>query len=101
MKVHRWEDVRRRYTSAKRLKEIDDEVEAELLEMNMAELRKSLGRTQVAVAKKARVAQSEVSATESRADHLLSSLRRYVKALGGDLEVFATFPHKRVRLKGV
>ncbi len=38
------------------------------------------------------VAQSEISRIERRNDVLLSTLRRYVRALGGELEVIATFP---------
>ncbi len=34
-------------------------------------------------------------------DHLLSTLRRYVTALGGQLEVVAVFDNKRIALKGV
>jgi hypothetical protein len=45
--------------------------------------------------------QSELSKAERRADHRLSTLRRYVEALGGELEVFARFGSKRVRLKEV
>ena len=32
------------------------------------------------------MAQADVSRTESREDHRLSTLRRYVEALGGELE---------------
>ena len=45
--------------------------------------------------------QSEVSKAERRDDHLLSTLRRYIEALGGELEVVARFGDKSVRLKGV
>jgi hypothetical protein len=44
------------------------------------------------------MSQAEVSRFESREDHLLSSLRRYVEALGGTLEVWAVFDDRKVRL---
>jgi hypothetical protein len=42
--------------------------------------------------------QSELSRLERRPDHLVSTLRRYVKALGGELEVTAVLGAKRVKL---
>jgi hypothetical protein len=47
------------------------------------------------------MAQGELSKIENREDHRLSTLRRYIKALGGDLEVVAVFDDKRIRLHGV
>ena len=59
------------------------------------------GKTQVELAKDAEIAQGELSRIERRDDHLLSTLRKYVEALGGDLEVVAVFNDRRVRLRGV
>jgi transcriptional regulator with XRE-family HTH domain len=73
-------------------------VEQELLEMNLQELRKAAGVTQADVATKTGMAQADVSRTESREDHRLSTLRRYVEALGGELEVNALVNGRRVRL---
>jgi transcriptional regulator with XRE-family HTH domain len=69
--------------------------------MNLPELRKALGKTQLEVADAAEMAQAKVSEFERRDDHVLSVLRRYVEALGGELEVNAVFDKKRIRLKGV
>jgi hypothetical protein len=38
---------------------------------------------------------------ENRPDHVLSKLREYIKALGGELEVVARFGDKTLRLRGV
>ena len=46
----------------------------------------------------AEMTQSELSRLESRTDHLTSTLRRYVEALGGKLEVTAVFGGRRVKL---
>jgi transcriptional regulator with XRE-family HTH domain len=61
-------------------------------------VRELLGETQEEVAEAAQMTQSEISRMERRSDHRLSTLRRLVKALGGDLEVVANFGDKRVRL---
>jgi hypothetical protein len=45
--------------------------------------------------------QSELSKAERRSDHRVSTLRLYVEALGGELEIFARFGSERVRLEGV
>jgi len=45
--------------------------------------------------------QAEVSRLETRVDHRLSTLKRYVQALGGDIEVYAVIDGKRVQLQGV
>ena len=46
-------------------------------------------------------AQGEISQFENRPDHMLSTLRAYVRALGGKLEVIARFGDKSVRLRDV
>lgn len=74
---------------------------AELLEMELRELRKFSGTTQVEVAALLKTTQSQVSLAEKRADHLLSTLRRYVEALGGELDVVARFGDRSIRLRGV
>lgn len=102
MKLHKWNDVVRRRVDEDKLEVLRAQASAELaLEMNLAELRKVLGMTQLDVAAAAKTAQAKVSEFERRDDHVLSTLRRYVEALGGKLEVSAVFDGKRVRLKGV
>jgi transcriptional regulator with XRE-family HTH domain len=60
-------------------------------EMSLRDLRKALGKTQVAVAKKLGLKQENVSRVEQRADVLLSTLDGYLKALGGRLRLVAEF----------
>ena len=51
----------------------------------LALLRKKHGLTQEKLAKRAKITQSEVSRTELRDDCLISTLERYIAALGGEL----------------
>ncbi|MBW4093752.1 MAG: helix-turn-helix transcriptional regulator [Proteobacteria bacterium] len=60
-------------------------------EMSLRDLRKAMGKTQVAVAKKLGLRQENVSRVEQRADVLLSTLDGYLKALGGRLRLVAEF----------
>jgi transcriptional regulator with XRE-family HTH domain len=66
----------------------------------LGELRRKLGLTQAVVADRLDVTQENVSQIErGEADVRLSTLSRYVEALGGQLEVRATFPGETVALK--
>jgi predicted transcriptional regulator len=44
------------------------------------------------------MSQSEVARFEKRDDHRISTLRRIVEALGGELEIRAVFKGRTVRL---
>ncbi len=94
----RWRELKSRTFTPEQLREIDGRVEKEILEMNLRELRELLGKTQEEMAELTKMSQGQVSMTERRQDLLLSTLRRYVQALGGDLECVAHFGNKRVRL---
>ena len=98
MNLHRWKDTRAKRFSAEQLKRIDEDVEKELLEMDLRALREAVGLTQEELARKVEVTQSQLSKLERRQDHRLSTLRRYVEALGGRLEVFAVVDGKKIRL---
>jgi transcriptional regulator with XRE-family HTH domain len=58
----------------------------------LAELRTGRGLTQVQVASRAGMVQSDVSKLERRADPRLSTLERYVSATGGRLHLVAEYP---------
>jgi predicted transcriptional regulator len=70
----------------------------ELEQLTLKALRQDLELTQVEVSRAASMTQSELSRLEGRTDHLTSTLRRYVEALGGRLEVAAVFGERRVKL---
>jgi len=101
MKTHKWSEIRAKKFTPKQRAKLDREVKAELLETDLSEFRKLAGKTQADVAAKAKMSQGELSKAERREDHLLSTLRRYVAALGGELEVIARIGDKTVRLRGV
>ena len=60
--------------------------------MSLRELRKSRRVSQVTLARRLGAEQPTVSKLERQRDMHLSSLVRYVKALGGRLELLARFP---------
>ena len=67
-----------------------DELIAE--EMTLRELRKALQHTQARFATMLGITQDGVSRHEQRDDWLLSTLRKAVEAMGGDLSLVARFP---------
>jgi DNA-binding XRE family transcriptional regulator len=105
MAVHKFRDLAVKKLGEKRAKEIeesaDEEIEREDLELNLRAVRELAGKTQSDVATAAGASQGEISSAERRSDHLVSTLRRYVHALGGELEVVARFGDEAVKLRGV
>ena len=69
-----------------------------LREMALADLRRAQARTQEELAKTLGVNQAWISRVERQTDMYLSTLRSYVEALGGELEVSARFGDTVVRL---
>ena len=77
---------------------------AELIaeELTLRELRKARKLTQVKMARKLGVTQDSVSRLEKRSDLLLSTLRKTVEAMGGNLSLVAEFPDRAaVILSGI
>jgi DNA-binding XRE family transcriptional regulator len=63
-------------------------------ELTLAELREARRRSQAELAKRLGVQQSAVSRIERRTDMYLSTLSSMVEAMGGTLEIIATFPDR-------
>jgi DNA-binding XRE family transcriptional regulator len=65
-------------------------------EMVLAELRQARQRSQQELARALKVNQPAVAKLEKRTDMYVSNLRRYVEALGGELEITAKFAEGEV-----
>lgn len=68
-------------------------------DMDLSELRRARQLSQEALATILEVSQGSVAKMEKRTDIYISSLRRFVEAMGGELEVTAKFPDHSVRIK--
>jgi transcriptional regulator with XRE-family HTH domain len=90
----RWEDIRR--TTGERLEDQRQWAHVVLEGASLAELRQLVGLSQEALGKAIGVSQVEVGRSEKRDDPHLSTLRRYLRALGGELEVYARFGEGRL-----
>lgn len=69
-----------------------------MAEMLLAEIRRSTGRTQEEVAEILGVKQPTLSRMESQDDMQISTLRRLIEALGGELEIIAHLPKGDIRI---
>jgi predicted transcriptional regulator len=98
MKTKKWSEIRAQKFSPEELHDIDQEVERESLEMDLRALREAVGLTQGELAQRVEITQSQLSKMERREDHRISTLRRYVEALGGTLEICAVIDGKRIKL---
>lgn len=79
-------------THRKKIKARAAELVAE--EMSLRDLRKARKLTQSRVAKVLGVTQDSISRLEKRSDLLLSTLRKTVQAMGGDVRIVAEFPDR-------
>jgi transcriptional regulator with XRE-family HTH domain len=87
-----WREVRKRLA-------IDEQAVArERLRLRLAILREQLGKSQVEVAELLGTSQPNVSQLERSEDLQLSSIARYIHALGGQLQVNAVVGNTTYRL---
>ena len=92
----------RKLSSAQRKKVEVRAAELMAEEMTLRELRHARKLTQVRVARKLGITQDSVSRLEQRSDLLLSTLRKTVEAMGGNLTLVAQFPDRApVVLSGI
>lgn len=84
----------RRVRIDRRYRELRDEVES------LQQLRRAVGRAQTDIAAALRIKQPSVSKIEKQTDLYLSTLRSYVEALGGKLELVVRLPaHRPLRIR--
>jgi transcriptional regulator with XRE-family HTH domain len=87
-----WREVR------KRLNVDEQAVARERLRLRLAILREQLGKSQVELAELLGTSQPNVSQLERSEDLQLSSIARYIHALGGQLQVNAVVGNTTYRL---
>ena len=84
--------------SPERRKKIDAMTKEMLAQMPMHELRHARQLSQQQLAELLDIKQGSVSKLERRTDLYISTLRRYIEALGGKLELQAHFPEGSVTI---
>ena len=92
----RWEDLRKKHLSPERIAKVENEALRDALELDLKAVREAAGKTQTELAPLVEMSQSELSRLERRDDVRLSTLSRYVHALGGRLKIVAEVGGKKV-----
>jgi len=87
-------EVIRKLSPAGRKKVKDRAAQIIVEEMSLRDLRKARKLTQARVAKTLGITQDSVSRLEKRSDLLISTLRKTVKAMGGNVRIVAEFPDR-------
>lgn len=91
-------ELRRRMTPEARA--AADARAAELdLEWDLAEMRRTRVLSQEEIAQALHIGQSSVARLEKRADMYVSTLRRFIEAMGGELDIVARFPEHTVTIR--
>jgi DNA-binding XRE family transcriptional regulator len=92
-------DIRaKRPLSSDARKRVDDIKRAMQLEIALAELRELRGASQTQLAETLGTSRPNVGRIEKELDVRLSTLERYVEALGGKLEIHAVFDDADIKL---
>jgi transcriptional regulator with XRE-family HTH domain len=82
--------------SPERRERIEDRAQALLIEMALQELRQARHLTQQQLAEMLNLNQAALSKMENQADMRVSTLRRILSAMGGELKIVAQFPDGEV-----
>lgn len=94
----KWRTIREKM-DPERQERIRKRTEELLDELPLQELRQARALSQQELAEVLGLNQATVSKLERRTDMYLSSLRRFVEAMGGELEISANFPDGKVRIQ--
>jgi transcriptional regulator with XRE-family HTH domain len=94
-------DILKNRLPAESGKKIEERVKITLEDMPLAELRQTRKFTQQQIAKTLKINQASVSKMESQSDMYLSTIRKYIEALGGELEIVAKFPEERIKVEKI
>lgn len=73
------------------------------IRLSLRGIREAVGKTQVEVSRISEIDQADVSRLEQRAvfdDCQIDTLKRFIAAIGGELEIVATFGDKKIVLAG-
>ena len=92
--MKKWSDTKKKIFSPARIAKNQAAVEKAVMEMDLRALRAASGKTQVELAPLIAMTQSELSRFERRADHRVSMLNKYVRALGGTVKIVAKLRNK-------
>jgi DNA-binding XRE family transcriptional regulator len=95
--AHKWSDVRRTL-SPEQEEETRQYVKSVVETVSLNQLREARSLTQASLASILGVNQGSVSKMEKRTDMYVSTLRSFIQAMGGQLQIKAVFPEGEVQI---
>jgi hypothetical protein len=95
--ARKFQELRDRMSPERRAR-VEARVREAIKEMPLNELRRARDMTQVTLAHAMGLSQGDISKIEQRTDCYVSTLRNFVKALGGELDIVARFSDGDVRI---
>jgi len=96
--AHKWSDIRGTFSDEQE-SEIQERFENEVRKLSLNQVREARSLTQVSLASALQVNQGTVSKLERRTDMYVSTLRSYIEAMGGQLQIRAVFPDGEVEIE--
>jgi len=96
--AHKWRDIRRTL-SPEQEAETQEYVKSVVEAVSLNQLREARSLTQANLASVLGVNQGSVSKMEKRTDMYVSTLRSFIQALGGQLQIRAVFPEGEVEIE--
>ncbi|HWG21319.1 MAG TPA: XRE family transcriptional regulator [Terracidiphilus sp.] len=95
--AHKWKDIRRKHSPEVEA-EIQRKVKALVDSVTLNQVREARNLTQANLANILGVNQGSVSKMEKRTDMYVSTLRSFIQAMGGQLQIKAVFPEGEVEI---
>lgn len=92
-----WKEVRKNL-GPEREARIKARVREEIGHFSLNQLREARNLTQTSLAELLGIPQGGISRLERRADMYVSTLRNYIRAMGGELRITAVFPNGAVEI---
>ena len=96
-KARNFDELRMKMPPESRVR-VDERAKATLANMALDELRAARELTQAHLGRLCGVSQGSISRLERRTDMYVSTLAKFIEAMGGQLEIRAVFPDGSVRI---
>ena len=94
-----FDDLVRR-TTTKKTRELGAlRTQEKFAKLLLSEIRELQGKSQQKLANKIGIKQPSLSKLENQSDMQISTLQKLIKALGGELEVYAKFPKGSIKIQ--
>jgi predicted XRE-type DNA-binding protein len=95
--AHKFRELQMKISAERRVR-VEERVREAIKEMALDELRTAREFTQAELSQVLRVDQGSISKLERRTDMYIGTLRRYIEAMGGSLQIRAVFPDGEVQI---